>query len=392
MLFQIVAQGFAYGHVYRSHYLVVAEFCFGLSFELGFGHFYRYDGGKTFAEVVAVEFHFLFFQLFEGFFCHRVVFGIFFKCARKSASETGQVRAALYRVDVVYVGVDVFVISRVVNHRYVHGGIVFVGGYVDDFVKKFFPCLVYEQHEFPQTVLGIECLAFEIPVLVFVAAVGKGEVYAGVEVCQFPQPVGKYVVVVFGNGKNALVGKECYCRAGFIGFTDYFHRFDGFAAVVFLHVNLALAADFGTQHGGEGVHARYAHAVQAAGHLVCSLVEFAAGVQYGHYHFQCRFPLFLVHVDGDAAAIVFDGYRIVFVDGYFYVFAIACQGLVYGVVHYFINQMVQALLAYVAYVHSGAYAHRFQTLQYGDVVRTVIACLCALLFFVHIFENISLPV
>ena len=54
--------------------------------------------------------------------------------------------------------------------------------------------------------------------------------------------------------------------------------------------------------------------MQAPGNLIRILVKLAAGVQLGHDNFGCRHALFLVHIDGDTAAIVADRDRRILVD------------------------------------------------------------------------------
>ena len=76
-----------------------------------------------------------------------------------------------------------------------------------------------------------------------------------------------------------------------------------------------------------------------------------------------------MHVDGDTAAIVLDGYGVVFIDKNFDVCTIACQRFIDGVIHHFVDQMVQAFLAYVANIHRGALTHGFKTLKHLNVVR-----------------------
>ena len=89
---------------------------------------------------------------------------------------------------------------------------------------------------------------------------------------------------------------------------------DRHAALVFLLVDVALAADFDLAPFGEEVDHGHAHAVQAAGGLVGPLVEFAAELQHGHHALQRGEAQVGVDLDGDAAAVVLDGHRAVVVD------------------------------------------------------------------------------
>ena len=76
---------------------------------------------------------------------------------------------------------------------------------------------------------------------------------------------------------------------------------------------------------------------------------------------------FLMFVDGDTAAVVLHGDRVVLVDSHLNMCAEACHGLVDRVVYCFVNQMVQTLFADVANVHCRAFAHRFQSFQHLNI-------------------------
>ncbi len=91
--------------------------------------------------------------------------------------------------------------------------------------------------------------------------------------------------------------------------------------------------------------------------------------------------LFLVHVHGDAAAVVDHRDRIAFVDHHVYMAGIAGQGLVYGVVHHLIHQMVQTFGGNVAYVHGRTFAHGLQTFKHLDGTRAVV-----LFFFFFVYH------
>ncbi len=92
ILFEVVTQSCRHGLIDGRRYLVVAELGLGLSLELRLRP--RDDSRETLAEVVAVDIEL---QLGE----HARVVGIFFQSTRQSAAETGKVRTALDRIDVV---------------------------------------------------------------------------------------------------------------------------------------------------------------------------------------------------------------------------------------------------------------------------------------------------
>ena len=122
---------------------------------------------------------------------------------------------------------------------------------------------------------------------------------------------------------------------------------------------MAVAAHGYFQVFAERVHAAHAHAVQTTRNFIRILVKFAPRVQHRHHHFYGGAAFFLVKIDGNPAAVVADGNRVIFVDGDFDSVAVAGQGLVNGVVHYFPHQMVQAFYPRVADVHAGSLAYGF---------------------------------
>ena len=123
---------------------------------------------------------------------------------------------------------------------------------------------------------------------------------------------------------------------------------------------------------GQRVDDRDADAVQAAGDLVAAaLAELAAGVQHGEDDFDGRLALLLHVRDRDAAAVVGDGDGVVGVDRDRHLAAEAGEGLVDGVVHDLVDEVVQAHHAGRADVHAGALADGLQALEDGDVLRVV---------------------
>jgi len=143
-------------------------------------------------------------------------------------------------------------------------------------------------------------------------------------------------------------------------------------------VFLAVLPDRQPQLGGEGVHAGHAHAVEAAGHLVgvlpvgACVVEFSTGVEHRHDHFGGAAALFLVDVDGDAAAIVLHRAAAIAMQDDVHALAEARQRLVHGVVHDFVDHVVEAAaIVGIADVHAGPLADGLEVSQNRDVVGGV---------------------
>lgn len=101
-------------------------------------------------------------------------------------------------------------------------------------------------------------------------------------------------------------------------------------------------------------------------------------MEHSHYHLERRTVLFGVHVDGDTASVILYDDGVVGADSHLDVGAIACKCLVDGVVHGFVNQVVQALFTDVANIHGGALAHGLQAFEHLNVTGAV--CRSAFLF------------
>ena len=134
-------------------------------------------------------------------------------------------------------------------------------------------------------------------------------------------------------------------------------------------VELLAARDLDLHALGQRIGDRDADAVQAAGGLVDLGVEFAAGVQRAHDHFERRLVLeFRMRIDRNAAAVVGDGDKTVGLHLDFDPVGVAGQRLVHGVVDDFGEQVMQRLLVGAADIHAGPAAHRLEPFQHLDVL------------------------
>jgi hypothetical protein len=68
----------------------------------------------------------------------------------------------------------------------------------------------------------------------------------------------------------------------------------------------------------------------------------------------------LMHVHGYTAAVILNGDTVVFVDAYVYFGAVAGQGFVNGVVHHFVNQVVEPTEVNISDIHGGTYPYCFK--------------------------------
>src|SRR5438105_4755242 len=96
-------------------------------------------------------------------------------------------------------------------------------------------------------------------------------------------------------------------------------------------------------------------------------------MQLGHDHFGCRSSLLLVEVDRNAAAVVFDGDRIVRVDADDHLVRVAGERLIDGVIDDFVHHVMQpGNVIGVADVHARPLAYGVESLEYFDVFCGVV--------------------
>ena len=148
---------------------------------------------------------------------------------------------------------------------------------------------------------------------------------------------------------------------------DALQRFDDRAGRECQLVPAAVACDFDLQPRRQGVGHRDADAVQATREAVrrsaVALVELAAGVQLGEYHFDRRHALDRVDFHRDAATVVLHAHRTVAVQRDGDALAVAAERLVGGVVDGFLDDVQRVVRARV---HARTVADGFQSLQDGN--------------------------
>ena len=205
------------------------------------------------------------------------------------------------------------------------------------------------------------------------ALVGQGDAQPLVEEGHLLETAAQRLVVEVDGLEDGGVGVEGLGGAGGGGLLAPDQGSGRLPAVAEAHApHVPLAAHLGVDAGGQGVDHGDADAVKAAGDGVAAAAELAAGVEDGHDDLDGGPVLGGVLVHGDAASVVDDPESAVGLDGDLDVVAVAGQGLVDGVVHDLVHQVVQPALAGGADVHAGPLAHSLEPLEDGDVGGTVV--------------------
>src|SRR5712691_9962435 len=358
---------------------VAVQFALGLPFKLRLRQAHAHHGNQAFADVVTGDgdFVLLFSEHSRG--RSEVV-----DRARKRGAKTGEMRAAIDGVDGIGEGKNVFTVSVVVLERDFDFDVAALALHVDRRIMQRGFAAIQMFYEFRDPAREPEFRGL------FRALIGKRNLQALIQKSQLAQALRERIEAVDGLIKNAGVWVKSDFRAGLACLAGLLQLGGRLAFLVGLFPHLAIALNFQLQPVGKRVDHGNAHAVQAAGNFVGLAVEFSARMQQRHYHFH-RGALFrLVHVHGNAAAVVHHSDGLVGVHGDVDLIGVAGQRFVYGVVHHFPDEMVQAHLSRRADVHCGAQAHGFESAENFDGFRVVLVAAlrrAAYVFFVtHVFS------
>src|SRR5690606_12104282 len=168
------------------------------------------------------------------------------------------------------------------------------------------------------------------------------------------------------------IGFERDLGSGTLGRAHFLDIADGIAALIFLHVNLAAAAHLGLGPFAQRGDRLGAHAVQTGGCFVSALVEFRACANRRHDQFERGSSSFTMNVNGNAAAIVADGYAAVEIDLYLNIAAIAAERFINTVINQLIDQMVQSLRGGIADIHAGILPDMSSVAQYLYILPYIV--------------------
>ena len=320
---------------------VGVELALGLAFELRLRKFHADDSDQSFANVVAGE---IFFHVLEQ---SELLAGAV-DGAGQRGPKTRQVRAAIDGVDVVGEAENRLGVAVVVLQRDLHGHAIALGFHVDRLVVQRGLAAVQVLDELRDAAVELELGVLRLARLgIGGALVGQRDEQALVEEGQLAQALRQRVVVVFGDGEDCRVGNEVDLGSALLGGPGLLELAGWNAFGIALLPYRAVAPDFQLKQAAQRVDARHADAVQSAGDFVGGAVELTASVQHGHDDLGSRKPLAIhVHFAGrNAAAVVHHGDGVIDVNGDIDAIRETCQRFVNGVVHDFVNEVVQSHVA-----------------------------------------------
>ncbi|VVB71778.1 Uncharacterised protein [uncultured archaeon] len=142
-----------------------------------------------------------------------------------------------------------------------------------------------------------------------------------------------------------------------------------------LPVNPPVPSDLHLQPLGEGVDYRDSHAMQSARDAVRFVVELASSMQDSHHDLQGRPVELRMIVYGDASTVIRHGDAAVLVERHFDLFAVATQGLIHAVVHYFIDQVVQPQGIRTADIHGRPAPDCLKAFKNLDLAGIIARCI-----------------
>ncbi len=342
--------------------LGVAELGLRLPLELRVPQLHRDDRGESFADVFALEVLVLLLEvaLLAGVAVHHV---------GERLLEALLVHPAFGRRDVVGERVDALVVAVVPLHRDLDlaAGV----GVTDrhDRVEDRLSRSVEVHDEVDDAAVVLEDL-FEWFVGPLVA---EDDLETTVEERHLAQSLDQRLRAEVELFHDRRVGPERDRGPGAVGVAGTRQRRSRCPAVLErLGVVAAVAVDRELEPSRERVDDGDAHAVQSAGDLVALASELAARVQCRQHDLgRGLIRVFGMRIDRDAASVVDDATPAIGEQRHIDPARMPREGLVDGVVHDLVDEVVEARRTGRADVHAGPFTHRLQALENRDVLGRV---------------------
>ena len=341
--------------------LAVAELCLRLALELRVRQLDGDHARQSLAAVLAAH--------LVALFDNAVFDAVGVQNARERGLEAGLVHTALGRVDVVGERENIFLIAVVILKREFRERVALHTAHVDDVIVQRLLFLVEPRDEFADTALvahRVAALALGL-FLALNALILDRDAKARVQKRLLTHAGVQGFVGVFQLLEHLGVGLEGDSRARVVGRADDRHLLRDLAAGEFHLVDAAVFVDLHRQPFGQRVDDARADAVQTAGNFVSAAAELAARVQHGIDDLERGTARLRLNVDRNAAAVIHNSDGVALVDRHLNFRAVARERFVDGVIHNFVDEVMQAAHRRRADVHARALAHRLQPLEHLDL-------------------------
>ena len=366
VLLQIVLQRFGYGCTYHTGHFRVTQLGLRLTLELRFGYLDGDNRRQTLTKIVRIDSRVtvLIFEL--RLLEHLALLRVFLHYTRESRTETGYVGTTLNGIDVIDVGVYVLVEVGVVDHSYLNRRTVFLGIQMNHLADERRTGTVDITNELTQTLLRVELLFLAVTLCVFHAFVLQHDLDTGIQERQLTHTVREDIPVINGLGEDRIIRPELHERTGLtllpvtcsLRLCDRMHRSQRFSLLVILAVDSTLTVHLHVHLLRERIHTTHTYTVETTGYLVTILVELTTGVEHGHNNFQRTLMLLRMHIYRNTTTVILNGNGVILVDMNGYLITETGECLINGVIHHFINQVVQTLKRYIADIHRRTFTHR----------------------------------
>ena len=263
-------------------------------------------------------------------------------------------------MDIVGEGHQRLVVAVVILDGDLRRAVTLGAGEIDDLLVERGLVPVDVGNELPDAAL----IAHGLGLLSARPGVADSDPQTGVQERLLPHTGVQRLIVVLQRVEHLRVRLKGHGGAGMVRLADDLHLLGDIAPGEFHLIDFAVLVYLHRQPLAQSVHHGRAHAVQAAGDLIASAAELAAGVQHGEHHLQGGPARLGLDIHGNTTAVIGDGDGVTLVDGHGNVRAVAGQRLVDGVVHDLIYQVVQTAGAGGADIHTRPLPHSLQPLQY----------------------------
>ena len=340
--------------------LGVAKLGLRLAFELRVLQLDRDDRGQPLHAVVGRE---VGVHLLE----HAALAAVLVDFPRHGGAEAGQMHPALHRVDVVGVRVHDFVVAVLPLQRALDDDVFAFAVGRDDRGERFFVLVEPVDERDDPALVAVDPFAQLVAALV-----AQRDLQPAVEEGQLAQPVLEDLPRELQRLEHRGVGLEPLVGPAALGPAELLQLLHGRAALEGDLPLPAVAPHPGDHFFRERVDDRDADAVQAARNLVAALAEFAARVEHRHDDLDRRQAFFRNDVERNAAAVVLDRARAVFVEHDPDRFGVARQRFVHRVVDGFVDQLVESALGRIADVHPGALANSLEAFKDLDLFAGIV--------------------
>ncbi|CDA58062.1 unknown [Prevotella sp. CAG:604] len=139
----------------------------------------------------------------------------------------------LYRVDIIYVGVNILCIVCIIHDGNLYRNALFLCLEIDDIIKEVSAMAVNVSYKLFQTIFCMENLLFGFSFFVW-TEICKGNLYTSIEKCQLAHTACDNIPFINGVGENSRVWPELLACTSLFSLTNNLDRVERLTFFVFL--------------------------------------------------------------------------------------------------------------------------------------------------------------